>query len=314
MNLLLANSFTTFFNNLFLNWKLVLYIVLTILLVLAIFFKRFKIAFFVLIASSILIGGIWLGFFIKDAVTADDKYELIEMAIAWGPTILFSLTVVLSTLINAKRGRRKSLVLWAQSASAAVLWLLLYYFGVKSTQIDASLVKFVNLFMGKNGVQNALGVSENATTFRNILTLYFESLGGSGLVGTLLGGASAYVYTLADMVYHIAFASICYFLYLVTVFILYIIYLCFYSERKYRKKKMKAFSENNSTPYKKHRVGGGFVGLARGILAGVMSLSFIGACLYMVAGRGDGKLKDYEMSGKYETQLKIYRAIESYGT
>ena len=53
MNLLLANSFTTFFNNLFLNWKLVLFIVLTILLILAIFFKRFKTAFFVLIASSV---------------------------------------------------------------------------------------------------------------------------------------------------------------------------------------------------------------------------------------------------------------------
>lgn len=314
MNLLLANSFTTFFNNLFLNWKLVLFIVLTILLILSIFFKRFKTAFFVLIASSVLIGGIWLGFFINDAVKSENVYELIEMAVAWGPTILFSLTVVFSTLINAKRGRRKSLVLWTQSALAAVLWFLLYYFGVKSKQIDAALVKFVNLFMGENGVQNALGVSENATTFRNILTLYFESLGGSGVVGTLLSDTTAYVYTLADMVYHIAFASVCYLLYLLTVFILYIVYLCFYSERKHKKKKAKAFSENNSTPYKKHRIAGGFVGLARGIVSGVLGISFIGACLFMVAGRGEGKLKDYEIGGKYETHLKIYRALESYGT
>ena len=91
MNLLLANSFTTFFNNLFLNWKLVLFIVLTILLILAIFFKRFKTAFFVLIASSVLFGGIWLGFFINDAVKSENVYELIEMAVAWGPTILFSM-------------------------------------------------------------------------------------------------------------------------------------------------------------------------------------------------------------------------------
>ena len=313
MNLLLANSFTTFFNNLFLNWKLVLFIVLTILLVLAIFFKRFKTAFFILIASAVSIGGVWLGFFIYDAAVSD-LYGLIEMAVAWVPTILFSLTIVLSTLINAKRGRRKSLILWAQSASAAILWLLLYYFGVKRAKIDASLVKFVNLFMGENGVQKSLGVSENATTFRNILTLYFESLGGSGVVGTILNDTSAYVYTLADMVYHIAFASICYFLYLLTVFILYIIYLCFYSERKYRKKKKKAFSENRSMPYKKHRIAGGFVGLARGIVAGVMSISLLGACLFMVAGRGEGKLKDYEVSGKYEPYFKIYRALESYGT
>ena len=313
MNFLLTNSFTTFFNNLFLNWKLVLFVVFTILLVLAIFFKRFKTVFFILLVSALAAGGIWLGFFIMTAVTTD-KYGLIEMAVAWGPTILFSLTVVLSTLINAKRGRRKSLVLWAQSASAALLWLLLYYFGVKSTKIDASLVNFVNLFMGKSGVQNALGVSENATTFRNILTLYFESLGGSGVIGALLSDTSAYVYTFADMAYHIAFACICYFFYLLTVFILYIIYLCCYSERKYKKKKMKAFGENRATPYKKHRIGGGFVGLARGILTGILSISFIGACLFMVAGRGEGKLKDYEVSGKYETHLKIYRALESYGT
>ncbi|MDE6412039.1 MAG: hypothetical protein K2L02_05870, partial [Clostridia bacterium] len=213
-------------------------------------------------------------------------------------------------------GRRKSLILLAQSTAAAILWLLLFYFGVKSTKIDAALVKFVNLFMGENGVQEAIGVSEQATTFRSILTLYFESLAGEGFFGMLLSDSSAYVYTLADMAYHVAFATICYIFYLLTVFILYLIYLCFYSERKYKRKKMKKFSENNTdTPYKKHHVGGGFVGLARGIAVGILSISFIGAGFYMVAGgRGEGKIKDYEVSGKYEAPLKIYRSLESYGT
>lgn len=315
MNLLMANSFTTFFQNLFLNWKLVLFIVLTILLILTIFFKRFKTTFFILLAVAIVIGGVLVTALIIDAVKWD-IYGFIDFMIAWAPTILFSLIVVISTLVNAKRGRRKSLILLAQSAAAAILWVLLFYFGVKSTKIDAALVKFVNLFMGENGVQSALGVSKQAGTFRNIFALYFESLGGEGIYGTLLSESSAYVYTIADMAYHIGFAVLCYLFYLLTVFILYIIYLCCYSERKYKRKKKEQLSENKADmPYKKHYVGGGFVGLARGLAVGLMSLSFIGGCFYMVAGgRGEGKLKDYEVGGKYESQLKIYRSLESYGT
>lgn len=315
MNFLMANSFTTFFNNLFSNWKLVLFIVLTILLILTIFFKRFKITFFVLLASALVIGALWLGFFIYDAVTCDDYYKLIDFLIAWFPTILFSLIIVLSTLVGAIRGRRKSLIFLLHSAAAAIVWVVFYFAAVGSTEIDALLVKFVNLFMGENGLQKSLGVSEQADTFRRILTLYLQRLAGEGALGILVYDTSAYVYTLADMVYHIGFALISYLFYLLTVLILYIVYHCCYSDRKHKKKKMKEFGENNTDePYKKHYAAGGGVGLARGLVAGILSLSFLGACFYMVAGRGEGKLKDIEASGKYENELRIYRSIESYGT
>ena len=315
MNALLANSFTTFFVNLFSNWQLVLFIVLTIFLLLAIFFKRFKVVFLIFLLSAIGIGVTLLTLLIISALQWD-IYELIDFLIAWVPTILFSLIVVLSTLVNARRGRRKSLIFLAQSTGAAILWVLLFYFGAKSARIDAALVKFVNLFLGENGLQNLLNVSTEVKTLRGIFTLYLQSLGGGGSLGILLGDTAAYLYTLADMVYHILFALLCYFFYLLTVFILYIIYLCAYSERKYKRKKQKAFNENRSdTPYKKHRIAGGFVGLARGIVTGLMCMSFIGAGFYMLAGgRGEGKMRDYDVSGKYEAPLRIYRSIESYGT
>lgn len=315
MNFLLANSFTTFFNNLFSDWKLVLFIVLTILLIVTIFFKRFKIAFFVLLATSIAGGAILIGFFIKDAVEWD-LYGFIDFLVKWLPTILFSTTIVLSTLINALRGRRKSLIFLLHSVAAAIVWVFFYYFAVQSKAIDAALVKFVNLFMGENGLQSSMGVSAEADTFRNILALYFERLAGEGTLGILAHDTHAYVYTLADMVYHIGFALITYLFYLLTVFILYIIYHCCYSDRKYKKKKTQELGKNNTDePYKKRYVAGGFVGLARGVVAGVLSLSFLGAGLYMVTGgRGEGTLKDTEMSGQYENQLKIYRSLESYGT
>lgn len=314
MNFLSANSFTTFFNNLFSDWKLVLFIVLTILLVITIFFKRFKLTFFILLATSLAGCAVLLGFFIKDAVEWD-VYAFIDWLVKWLPTILFSATVVLSTIVNAVRGRRKSLIFLVHSLSAAVVWVIFYYFAVQSEQIDAALVKFVNLFMGENGLQNSMGVSTEASTFRNILALYFEHMAGEGTLGILAHDTYAYVYTLADMAYHIGFALITYLFYLLTVFILYIVYLCCYSERKYKKKKEQELGRNNTDePYKKRYVAGGFVGLARGIVAGILSLSFLGAGLYMVAGRGTGTLKDTEVSGQYENQLKIYRSLESYGT
>ncbi|MDE6274026.1 MAG: hypothetical protein K2L87_03155, partial [Clostridiales bacterium] len=244
-----------------------------------------------------------------------DLYAFIDFLIRWLPTILFSLIVVFSALVNAKRGRRKSLILYAHSAAAAIVWVIFYYFAVKSEKIDASFVKSVNLILGENGLQNILNVSAEAKTLRSIFTLYLENAAGSGLVGTLLRDTSAYVYTLADMVYHIGFALFCFFWYLTTIFLLYIIYLCCYSERKYKKKKSAALGENKTdTKYKKHHVGGAAVGLVRGILMGILCVSFLGAGMFMVAGRGEGKIKDYEVGGKYEKPLNIYQSIESYGT
>ena len=315
MNLLLANKFTSFFVNLFSNWQLVLFVVLTILLILSIFFKRFKTAFLILFLTALGIGVTLLVLLIIDAVQWD-IYGFIDFLVAWLPTIIFSLILILSTLINAGRGRRKSLIFLAQSASAAVLWVILYYFGAKSTLIDKSLVKTINLFMGENGLQKALNVSTEATTIRSIIALYLESLGGKGMMSILLSDTRAYVYTLADMVYHIAFAVVCYLLYVLTVFILYIIYLCCYSERKYKRKKEQALSENETdSRYKKHRTAGGIIGLVRGMVVGLMCMSFLGAGFYMVAGgKGEGKMHDYEMSGQYEAPFRIYRSIESYGT
>lgn len=313
MNYMLANSFTTFFNNLFSNWQLVLFIVFTILLILAIFFKRFKIAFFVLLAAAVTAGIILLVFYILDAVKMD-VYDFIDHAIAWAPTIIFSLIMVLSTLIGAIRGRRKSLIFMLHSVSAAVLWILLFYFASKSESIDAVFVRFINLFMGENGLQNALGVSTQVNTLSGVLALYFEKLAGEGALNLVLHESHAYVYTLANMCYRFVLAAVCYLFYLLTVFILYIIYLCCYSERKHKKKMTKRLGDNKSDEgYKKHYVAGGFVGLARGIVAGILSLSVLGSALYIVAGRGDGKFKDYEISENHAA-LKIYRSLESYGT
>ena len=314
MNLLLANSFTTFFNNLFANWQLVLFVVLITLLLLAIFFKRFKIVFIILMVAAALLAVALLVLLIISAIQWD-LFAFIDFLIAWGPTVFFSLIVLLSTLINAKRGRRKSLILMIHAVAAAVVWVIFFVVATKSKVIDEGIVKLANLILGENGLQNMMNVSAEATSVRSILVLFVESLAGEGMFGILLHDTSAYIYTIADFAYHLAFAVICYICYLGTLVFLYFLYLCFYSERKYKRKKNKALAENKTdSVYKKHRIGGGIIGLVRGVVIGLMCMSFLGAGFYVVAGgRGEGKLKDYEASGTYEAPIRIYRSVESYG-
>ncbi len=57
------------------------------------------------------------------------------------------------------------------------------------------------------------------------------------------------------------------------------------------------------------------VGLIRGVAIGLLSLSFLGTALYIVAGRGDGKMKDYDLGNDNVNEYySVYRSIESYGT
>ncbi|MDE6374066.1 MAG: hypothetical protein K2L72_06155, partial [Clostridia bacterium] len=98
----------------------------------------------------------------------------------------------------------------------------------------------------------------------------------------------------------------------------YIIYHCCYSERKYKRKIEAKYLENKvDRRYSRHCVGGGVVGIVRGVAIGLLSLSFAGSSLYMVAGLGEGKYKDFDYdfgNDDYNYAFSLYRSLESYGT
>lgn len=278
-------------------------------------FKGIKHGIRALIALTVLIALAACGLLVYSYISKD-LMGLIKFAIAWLPTILFMLIVLISTLVGISRGLRKSLILLLQAAISGGISLGLYFFFIKSQTFDKFLLDTVNAFMGTGGIQSALGVPSDCATMREVLVCLFDNYAvDMGEFGILLQSNSAYVMTIIDMAYRIAFAVVCYLIYLLLVFISYILYVCFYSERKYRRKKNAAFSRRESDrSYHRRPIGGGCVGLFRGMATGLISISFLGSIFFIAAGGyGASKLPDVSFGDDYNGAVSIYRSVEDYG-
>lgn len=243
--------------------------------------------------------------------------ELIKFLISWGPTILFALIVTIATLVGLARGYRKSKILAIHAAIAGTVCLLLYFICVRSKIFDELTLSLVNLFMGDNGLQNALNVSEECSSLKEVLIEYIPTMVNlnEGMKLVLLDNR-AYLLTLVDLAYSLVFALFFFIQYLSSIFILYIVYLIFYSERKYRRRTNKAFALNKrDSSYRKRPLGGAIIGFARGLVVGVIFLSYLGGALSLVAGNGDKKTKDYDFDNEtVDFGYSIYQSIEEYGS
>lgn len=314
--LLAASSFSDQLNNLFTaDWVLAIFIFLSVLILLSAVFKRRKTAIGLLIAAVCIAAGFVLAAFILMLI-AWDTLSLIDFAIRWLPTALFVFIITVSTLINAKRGLRKSLILLAHAVGACTVCIVFFYVCVNSEWVDRTILSLINGFMGGSSLQSALGVSADCTTLREILAEYLPTLFGGDLQ-ILLAHNPQYIISLADMGFRIVFALITLLLYFFLIFILYLIYLAAYSESRYKEKKNRAALENKTgRPYKKRHLAGGAVGLVRGIAVGLLSLSFMGSAFFIAAGgTGSGTLGDYDLgNSEYNYYYSLYRSIESYGS
>ena len=268
-------------------------------------------------AVFLVLAILWLCAVLVYYFIENDVEGLIKFGIAWLPTIIFLMTIILSTLVGIRRGLRKSLILMLHSVLAAGICLGLFFFCVNSSAVDKALLKLINTFMGTDGLQSKLGISADCETLRQVLMELFSGyVIELGEIGILLGATSAYVETLVNMAYHIAFAIVFFLLYELLLFIMYIIYLTLYPERKYKKKRNMRFAMNKAdSSYHKRPVGGGCVGLIRGLVGGIVSLSFIGSIFFIaVGGTGASRLpEDISFGENYNPYVSIYRSIESYG-
>ena len=246
-----------------------------------------------------------------------DIEGLIKFGIAWLPTIIFLIGIILSTLVGVHRGLRKSLILMLHAVIVAAVCLGLFFFCVTSKTVDKWMLDLINMFMGTGGLQSRLGVRSDCVTLREVLLELFNSYVVEwGQFGILLGANSAYVLALVNMAYRLVFAFIFFIVYEILLFILYLIYLIFYPERKYKEKRNIRFAMNKAdSSYKKHPVGGGCVGMVRGLVSGLVSLSFIGSVFFIaVGGSGASKLpEDISFGDNYSPLVSIYRSIEDYG-
>ncbi|MCH5143058.1 MAG: hypothetical protein J1G07_05080 [Clostridiales bacterium] len=310
MNLLETNSIT----GIFADWAIALFIFFAILILLAVLFKGLKVGILLVSIAAVISGIAVLASFVFMLISWDILL-LIDSVIKWGPTVLFVIIILISTLVNAKRGLRKSLILLAQAVGACIVCTVFFYVCVNSEEVDKAVLSIINQVLGGNTLQGMLDVSEDCKTIREIFAEWLPNVVG-GDMKILLAANPEYIVTLVDMVFRIAFSVITVILYLLLVFLLYIVYFFAYPERRHKKKIKRAVEKNQTDrTYKKYHVGGGAVGLVRGVTVGLLTLSFMGSALFMVAGLGQGTMGNYDFDNDdYNFYYSIYRSVESYGS
>lgn len=267
------------------------------------------------LAIAVVIGcGVYL--FIEFAKW--ETLDLITFAIRWLPTALFVLTVLIATLFGIWRGLRKSLILALHATVAGALCVAFFFIMVSVKEVDSGMLAFVNFFMGGEGaLQRAIGVPESCSTLKEVIANALPLLVEEGSdIALILKENAAYLYTLVDMAFRIIIAVLSYIVYLSLVFFMYLLYHLCYSQRKYKKNRILEFKNGKTDKnYRAHRIGGGVVGLVRGVTVGLLSLSFLGSAFFVVAGgKGDGKLGEHDFGNDDANFFyEIYRSIEGYG-
>ncbi|MDE6557960.1 MAG: hypothetical protein K2K39_02520 [Clostridia bacterium] len=322
MNFLASGGFSQFTEVVKEYWQVFLILAIflalgAVLLVLAVVFRRFKTAFVLLLLSALLalIGCVTCTVLVA---LKWDLPKIVDFLVKFVPTIIFVAIILWTTFWGTLRGLRKSLILLAHEIGAAVICIVLYAVLINLPAVDKFLLNFVNFFTGSNGLQKMLGVSAECSGLKQVFVEWLPSFvhGINADFGIMLGESKAYIYTLADLIYHVSFAILLYIVYLILYWFMYLIYFVFYPERRYKRKVAKKYSLNKvDRRYHRHPVGGGVVGVARGLTVGLLAMSFLGSALFIVAGRGDGKLDDYDFGDDNKNYYyTVFRSIESYGT
>ena len=243
---------------------------------------------------------------------------IVDGVIKFGPTVLFLVVILFSALVGLIRGFRKSLILAIHALCCATLCIVLFFVFTRSEAADGMLLRLINNIMGGEGaLEHALGLNYQCETVKDALVQAVPGLLNSGeAISVVIKENGAYLYTLVDLIYNIVFALVLWIVYYLLVFLMYIIYLIFYSERKYKKKKNRAFRDNKTDKtYKKHALLGSLVGLSRGLVAAMLMLSFLGSSLYIVAGTGEDSLEEVSFNDEsLGTVYNAYRSVENYGS
>lgn len=243
--------------------------------------------------------------------------NLIEFFIAWGPTFLFIVFVLIGILIGCVRGFRKSLILFVHMLVAGLISLIVYLCVVNNPNLDSNIYSLINkITVSINGstLQEILNVQENCSTLRGLLTLYFAQQQDSDtLFYWLIYENAAYIGTIVDLTYHMIIAIFCFILYWFLIFIFYIIYLIAYPVRKKIKKENIRYQNGEiRTPYKKRRLLGSLIGGVRSILTGVICFSFLGSLIYVVSGGTNLPKRDEYKEETIDFQDETFNSIYDY--
>ena len=248
----------------------------------------------------------------------ENKYQIALFMIAYLPTILFCFTLLSSILLSALRGLRKTYVFLLHTLIAFTICLILFIALVEIKEVDMFVLKIMNSILGDGAMQRIFGVSTSCESFREIFIEYIPKqltfMDGLALLAKENG---KYLSSLVDVAYRFTFGIVLYVLFWILKLLMWIIYLIFFNERKYVKKREKQY-ENGliDSPYRKKRLMSAGIGLAKGLISASVMISFIGMFFYIIAGGiGDKKREKIEFEDQnINFAYDAYSEIESYGT
>ncbi|MBQ3597016.1 MAG: hypothetical protein II988_04285 [Clostridia bacterium] len=242
--------------------------------------------------------------------------EIIQKIISLIPlifTLLFVLVLVLGFLGGIIKGFRKSKIKLLHILIATVLTLIVYFILCNSEKVDALLFHVVDSLSG--GLQDRMGVTITSYTLKGALIELIPAFVTDVGLSTALVENSAYLLTLVSFVYHLIFGIVALVLYYVLRFILYLLYLFFYSERKYKKKlKKKAEQEKKPFEYKKRRLLGGVTMVCVSLLTAIFGFSILGNLLFAFLGTGEDQMPEVTVSNEqFNDVYSIYDGVQAYG-
>ena len=258
--------------------------------------------------------------------------------IAWIPTVIVLLCILIQVILGLFRGLRKNSLLMMISVVALILAYIVFLTILVKLFFENFVLGIYKSVKGES-LQTTLDVSEDNTRFSTIISAY---------VGGKINGDNAITYTYFSTYVEALSTSILGLVYMIFTVIIWklfyiilhlFVYLPFLREGKYKKKKIKDYEyqvaldsvENssdgldetekpknkNAKPYKRRRLLGGAVGLVRGFLIGALSISIFGTLFYIASGmdtRGveDGETIVVSYKGNSYDLTELYKFYDEY--
>ncbi len=243
--------------------------------------------------------------------------EVLGYVVYYAPIALFLIAIIWGLIVGLIRGFRKSLILFIQAIVAAGICVVIFYVIVNNPQTDKFVYDISSKFIDFN---KQLDTTTSYTGMRDVLVdVIIKNTNYGNSFRLVLEENGAYLDTLVNLAYRLILFVLLLVVFLLLVFIFYVIYLIFYPERRKKARAIAREREGNGNGYRKHAFLGGIIGGLRGMVVGVVWLSFIGALFFIVAGgTGDESADSYPdytfTNDDLNNAYGSYKIIGSYGS
>lgn len=186
------------------------------------------------------------------------------------PTFLALAIIAINMVIGLLRGFRKSVILSINYVISVVIGIVVFFSAISITYSDQ-----LGGFLSSLGPDYAA-----AKSFPDVVRIFLETYLPSYAGVTNNAYLQQFIYAVAGLGVNLVLALICLVIIpLLIRFLLYIVYLIFFREGKFRSNK-----DDDGDDYKPRRLLGMAVGAARGVASTVLVVSFVTSFYFMLSG------------------------------